>query len=127
MTTPAHLRYTPSHEWIVLENDGSATVGITYHAQDLLGDIVFLELPDPGRKLAAEEQCAVVESVKAASDIYAPVAGEVIAVNTAVVDAPDLVNKDAYANWLFKIRPNNPDDISELLDVQGYQRVVDAG
>lgn len=127
MTTPAHLRYTPSHEWIVLENDGSATVGITYHAQDLLGDIVFLELPDPGRKLAAEEQCAVVESVKAASDIYAPVAGEVIAVNTAVVDAPDLVNKDAYANWLFKIRPDNADDISELLDAQGYQRVVDAG
>ena len=126
MTTPSHLRYTPSHEWIVLENDSTATVGITHHAQDLLGDIVFLELPEVGRVVTAQEQCAVVESVKAASDIYAPVGGEIIAVNTAVVDAPEQVNQDAYANWLFKLKPSNPDDVSALLDAPAYQRIVDA-
>ncbi len=99
---PANLKYTKSHEWIRVEDDGSLTIGVTDHAQAALGDVVFLDLPEAGRSLAAGEACAVIESVKAASDIYAPVAGEVVAANQDVVDAPESVNADAYANWLFK-------------------------
>ncbi|MDR1228140.1 MAG: glycine cleavage system protein GcvH [Azoarcus sp.] len=119
---PAELQYTPSHEWLRREADGTATIGVTDHAQEALGDIVFLELPETGRVLAAEEACAVVESVKAASDIYAPLAGEVIAVNQSVIDAPESVNTDAYAAWLFRLRPAG--DIPKLLDAAAYQAVI---
>jgi glycine cleavage system H protein len=126
MNVPADLKYTKSHEWARLADDGLVTVGITDHAQELLGDIVFLELPEAGRKLGAGEECAVVESVKAASDIYAPVAGEITAVNQAAVDRPEMVNEDAYGAWLFKIRPDNPAEVDALLDAEGYQQVVDS-
>jgi len=120
MNTPDNLKYTKSHEWVRVEDDGTLTVGITDHAQEALGDIVFLELPEAGRTLAAGEECAVVESVKAASDIYAPVAGEVLAANDEVLDAPESVNADAYANWLFKLKPANAADVDALLDAAGY-------
>ena len=121
MSIPADLKYTSSHEWVRLESDGTITVGITDHAQAALGDIVFLELPEAGRVLAASEECAVVESVKAASDIYAPVAGEIIANNSDASDAPESVNTDAYAAWLFKMRPANVADIVALLNARGYE------
>lgn len=120
------LKYTKSHEWVRLEADGSITVGITDHAQDLLGDLVFVELPDAGKDLAAEQEAAVVESVKAAADVYAPVAGTVTEANGAVVDAPELVNQDAFGNWLFKMKPANAGDLAGLLDAAAYQAVVDA-
>jgi len=101
MTIPADLKYTPSHEWVRVEADGTLTIGITHHAQDLLGDMVFIEPPAPGRTLAKGEECAVVESVKAASDVYAPVAGEVVAANADVEASPESVNQDAYSAWLF--------------------------
>ncbi len=121
---PADLKYTKSHEWIRVESDGTLTIGVTDHAQEALGDVVFLELPEAGRTLAAGEACAVIESVKAASDIYAPVAGEVLASNQDAVDAPDSVNADAYAAWLFKLKPDNPDDLAGLLDAAGYQATI---
>jgi glycine cleavage system H protein len=124
MNVPADLRYTASHEWIRTERDGTLTIGITDHAQDALGDLVFIELPAIGRTLAAGETCAVVESVKAASDIYAPVAGSVVAQNEAVVAAPENVNADAYSNWLFKIKPANAGDVAKLLDAAGYTASV---
>lgn len=120
------LKYTKSHEWVRVDADGSVTVGITDHAQDLLGDLVFVELPEVGKQLAAEQEAAVVESVKAAADVYAPVAGVVTEANTAVVDAPELVNQDAYANWLFKMTPANAADLQGLLDATAYQAVVDS-
>jgi len=120
---PAELKYTDTHEWVRLEDDGSVAVGITDHAQQALGDIVFLELPEPGRKLAAKENCAVVESVKAASDVYSPIAGEVTAFNQAAIDAPESVNADAYAAWLFKLRPANA-DMAALLDAAAYQSAI---
>ena len=126
MTIPATLRYTESHEWIRKEPDNTLTIGITEHAQSALGDIVFLELPEAGRVVKAGEEVAVVESVKAASDIYAPVNGEIIEANTAVVDAPDSVNSDPYSAWLFKIKPANLDDIDALLDAAGYAKAIDA-
>lgn len=122
---PANLKYAKSHEWARLEGDGSVTVGITDHAQDLLGDMVYVELPDVGRQLTAGRECAVVESVKAASDVYAPVSGEVIAVNDAVTAGPDLVNKDPYGEgWLFRLKPVNVAELDKLLDAAGYERVV---
>ena len=124
MNVPANLKYTTSHEWIRAEADGTITVGITEHAQELLGDLVFIELPDVGKTLAAEQEAAVVESVKAASDVYAPVAGTVTEVNPAVVDAPELVNQDAYANWLFKMTPADAGDLDALLDAAGYTASV---
>lgn len=124
MNVPADLKYTKSHEWVKLEADGTATVGITDHAQEALGDIVFLELPEAGRQLNAGQECAVVESVKAASDIYAPIAGEVVARNDAAIDAPESVNQDAYAAWLFKIKPANPGDLGSLLDAAAYEKVA---
>ena len=120
----ADLRYTESHEWVRLEADGTLTVGITDHAQEALGDVVFLELPDAGRVVAAGESIAVIESVKAASDIYAPVAGEIIANNQEAVDAPESVNADAYAAWLFKIKPANAADVDALLDAAGYEAAI---
>jgi glycine cleavage system H protein len=123
---PASLKYTKSHEWVAVNADGTLTVGITDHAQGLLGDLVFVELPEVGKTLAAGEEACVVESVKAAADAYAPVAGEVVAVNDAVPDAPESVNQDAYAAWLFKLKPANPADFGALLDAAAYQAVVDA-
>jgi glycine cleavage system H protein len=124
MNVPADLKYTASHEWIRSEPDGTLTVGITDHAQAALGDLVFLELPAVGRKLAAEEACAVVESVKAASDIYAPVAGEIVAVNDAVSSSPEQVNQDAYAAWLFKLKPVDAGALAKLLDAQAYAATI---
>jgi glycine cleavage system H protein len=124
MNIPANLKYTQSHEWVSLEADGTITVGITDHAQEALGDIVFLELPDAGSTLTAGKECAVVESVKAASDIYAPVAGTVVARNDTAVDAPESVNQDAYAAWLFKMKPANPADLDGLLDAAAYAKVA---
>ena len=124
MNVPAHLKYTASHEWIRSEADGTITVGITEHAQELLGDLVFIELPDVGKTLAAEQEAAVVESVKAASDVYAPVAGTISEINPAIVDAPELVNQDAYAAWLFKMTPDNKADLDALLDGAAYTASV---
>ena len=126
MSIPADLKYTPSHEWVRVEADGTLTVGITHHAQDLLGDMVFIENPAAGRTLTKGEECAVVESVKAASDVYAPVAGEVIAANGEVEASPESVNKDAYAAWMFKIKPANPADVNELLDATAYRKLVES-
>ena len=126
MSMPTDLKYTKSHEWAKLEADGTVTVGITDHAQDLLGDMVFVENPAAGRKLAAGEECAVVESVKAASDVYAPVAGEVIASNSAVENAPEAINQDAFSAWMFKIKPDSADDLNNLLDAAAYQALVDS-
>ena len=120
MNTPDDLRYTASHEWVRTEADGTLTVGITDHAQEALGDVVFLELPDAGRSVEAGEAIAVIESVKAASDIYAPVAGEIIAANQDAMDAPESVNADAYAAWLFKIKPAAGASLDSLLDAAGY-------
>ena len=124
MNVPADLKYTDSHEWIRTEADGTLTIGITDHAQEALGDLVFIELPAVGRTVSAGEVCAVVESVKAASDIYAPVAGTVVAVNDAVVAAPEKVNADAYANWLYKLKPAKAADVAALLDAAAYTAVV---
>ncbi len=126
MNIPADLKYTPSHEWVRVEADGTLTVGITHHAQDLLGDMVFIENPAAGRTLAKGEECAVVESVKAASDVYAPVAGEVIAANGDVEASPESVNKDAYRAWMFKMKPANAGDVAALLDAAAYQKLVES-
>jgi glycine cleavage system H protein len=126
MNIPADLKYTPSHEWVRVETDGTLTVGITHHAQDLLGDMVFVENPTTGRTLAKGEECAVVESVKAASDVYAPVAGEVIATNGDIEASPESVNKDAYSAWMFKMKPANAGDVGELLDAAAYQKLVES-
>jgi len=126
MNIPADLRYTPSHEWVRREDDGSIAVGITDHAQEMLGDLVFIELPENGKTFTAQAQIAVVESVKAASDIYAPVAGTVTEVNQAVADAPESVNGDAYSAWLFRMKPANAGDIDSLLDAAGYQQTIES-
>ncbi|MHB1052128.1 MAG: glycine cleavage system protein GcvH [Thiobacillus sp.] len=124
MNIPADLKYTPSHEWVRVEADGTLTVGITHHAQDLLGDMVFIESPAVGRTLSKGEECAVVESVKAASDVYAPVSGEVIAANGDVESSPEQVNQDAYAAWLFKIKPVDAAEVATLLDATAYEKLV---
>ena len=124
MNVPTQLNYTTSHEWIRSESDGSLTIGITDHAQEALGDLVFIELPAVGRKVKAGEACAVVESVKAASDIYAPVGGEITAVNEQVVASPEMVNADAYGHWLYKLKPENAADVASLLDAAAYTAAV---
>ena len=123
MNIPSKLKYTRSHEWIRTESDGTITVGITDHAQELLGDLVFIELPEVGKTLAAEQEVAVVESVKAASDVYAPVAGTITAVNSDLVSSPEAVNQDAYAAWLFKMKPAKAADLDTLLDAATYPSV----
>ena len=123
---PADLKYVKSHEWIRKQADGTVVIGITDHAQNALGDLVFVEVPKAGRKLAANESCAVVESVKAASDVYAPVAGEVIESNGALADAPETLNSDPYGTgWMWKMKPANVADIDALLDAAGYQKLLD--
>ncbi|MES2148835.1 MAG: glycine cleavage system protein GcvH [Pseudomonadota bacterium] len=124
MNIPAELKYTESHEWVRAETDGTLTVGITEYAQDALGDIVFVELPKVGKSYVAGDDAAVVESVKAASDIYAPVSGEVIAVNDAVADAPESINADAYSAWLFKLKPSDAGALNGLLDAAGYGKAT---
>jgi len=123
---PANLKYATSHEWVRLEADGSVTVGISDHAQEALGDLVFVELPEVGAHFDAEKEIAVVESVKAAADVYAPISGTVTEVNQAAADAPESVNQDAYAAWLFKMTPDNAAEIDALLDAAAYQAVADA-
>jgi glycine cleavage system H protein len=123
---PADLKYTKTHEWVRVESDGSLTFGITDHAQNLLGDLVFIELPDVGNEVSAGDNLVVVESVKAAADAYAPVNGTVTEVNQAVVDAPESVNQDPYAAWLLKMTPANAGDLDALLDATAYQAVVDS-
>ena len=123
---PANLKYASSHEWLLLNADGSVTVGISDHAQEALGDLVFLELPEVGAHFEAGKEIAVVESVKAAADVYAPIAGTVSEVNQAAADAPESVNQDAYAAWLFKMTPDNVADLDQMLDAAAYQAVADA-
>lgn len=119
---PAELKYMKSHEWVRVEADGSVTVGISDHAQEALGDLVFVEVPEAGRTLAAGDACAVVESVKAASDVYAPIAGEVIASNDAVGTSPEVLNTDPYGEgWLWKMKPAADADLAALLDAAGYE------
>lgn len=125
MTTPDNLKYAGTHEWARMESDGAVTVGITFHAQEQLGDVVFVQPPGVGRKVRQGEACAVIESVKAASDIHAPVSGEVIAANSEVADKPERVNQDPYAAWLFRIRPDKPAELGALLDAKVYQKIVE--
>lgn len=121
------LRYTKSHEWIRVEDDGSLTLGITDTAQDQLGDMVFIELPEVGRRLETGEACAVVESVKAASDVYAPLAGEVTQVNDALADTPELVNQDAYGDgWMLRLQPDDADAAGALMDAEAYRAFLES-
>lgn len=119
---PSELKYTKSHEWVRDEDDGTVTVGITDHAQELLGDLVFVELPEIGTEMSAEDAVCVVESVKAASDVYMPVSGEVVAVNEDLADAPETINDSPYDDgWLIKIKLSNPDELSDLMDADSYE------
>ncbi|WP_054687100.1 glycine cleavage system protein GcvH [Pantoea stewartii] len=123
---PAELKYRDSHEWLRKNADGSYTVGITEHAQELLGDMVFVDLPEVGATFAAGEECAVAESVKAASDIYSPVSGEIIAVNDALNDSPELVNSEPYQDgWLFQIKASDESELDSLLDADAYKASID--
>jgi glycine cleavage system H protein len=126
MSIPAELKYAKSHEWVKPEADGTVTIGITQHAQELLGDMVFVELPQIGRNLAQREECAVVESVKAASDVYAPLSGEVVEVNSELESAPEKINQEPYAAWLFKLKPANPAELDDLLDAKGYEQALES-
>ena len=126
MKLPKELRYTQSHEWVRRESDGTVSVGITDHAQEQLGDIVFVEAPQVGRKVAAGESVGVVESVKAASDIYAPVAGEVVAANADLSASPEKVNEDAFGAWMYRIKPANAADVEKLLDAAAYEKSASA-
>lgn len=124
---PSELRYTKSHEWVRRMEDGHYEVGITDHAQDQLGDMVFVELPEVGNTVSAGDECAVVESVKAASDVYAPVNGEIVETNTDLEDNPELVNQSPFADgWLFRLRPDDDDDWGELLDADAYQEIAES-
>ncbi len=126
MSIPTELKYTPSHEWIRVEADGSLTIGITQHAQELLGDMVYVEAPAVGRSLNAGEECAVVESVKAAADVYAPVSGTVTAINSELDSAPESINSAPYDAWIFKMQPADANAVNALLDAAAYQAVVDS-
>ncbi|MBB1292560.1 MULTISPECIES: glycine cleavage system protein GcvH [Pseudoalteromonas] len=123
---PSELKYASSHEWVRNEGDGTFTVGISEHAQELLGDMVFVELPEVGDEVDAGEDCAVAESVKAASDIYAPISGEIVAINEDLEDAPETVNNDAYGDgWLFRIKASDESELENLLDAEGYANTID--
>lgn len=126
MSIPAELKYTDSHEWVRKEADGLVSVGITHHAQDLLGDLVYVENPQVGQKFKKGQECGVVESVKAASDIYAPLSGEVVAVNEELSDTPEKINESAYDAWMFRMRPADPGELDALLDASGYGKVVES-
>ena len=123
---PSDLKYISSHEWIRLEDDGTVTVGITDHAQELLGDVVYVELPELDSEVALEDEISVVESVKAASDIYAPLSGTIIAVNEVLEDAPETVNSSPYDDgWMFKMKPSEPAEIDGLIDAESYQNEIE--
>jgi glycine cleavage system H protein len=123
---PTDLRYTRSHEWVRLEEDGTVTVGISDHAQNALGDIVFVELPEVDTHYAAEDACCVIESVKAASDMYMPISGTVVDTNQALVDEPEMINGSAYDDgWIFKITPDDEDDIEQLMDASSYESEIE--
>lgn len=124
MNVPEGLKYADTHEWLRSEGDGSVTIGITDHAQAALGDLVYVDLPIVGRSVAAGEACAVVESVKAASDVYAPIAGEIVATNGALSGSPEAVNEDAYAAWLFRLRPADPNALSAFMDADAYKKLI---
>jgi glycine cleavage system H protein len=124
MKTPKDLRYTESHEWVKREGDGTFSIGITDHAQEQLGDIVFVEPPKPGRKVKAGEAVGVVESVKAASDIYSPMSGEIVAANDALGGAPEQVNQDAYGAWMFRVKPDDAGAFEKLLDAAAYEKIA---
>ncbi len=126
MTIPTDRKYNKTHEWAKLEADGSVTIGITDHAQEMLGDMVFVESPATGRQLTAGEECGVVESVKSASDLYAPVSGTVVAINDEVENAPEKINQTPYATWLIKIKPDNPAELDNLLDADAYHALVNS-
>jgi glycine cleavage system H protein len=124
---PADLKYAKTHEWVRLNDDGSVTVGISDNAQEQLGDMVYIEVPDVGKIVAAAQACAVVESVKAASDVYAPVAGEVVEVNSHLVDSPETVNQDAYGEgWMFRLRPSDPGQMERLMDAAAYESFLES-
>ena len=126
MANPEQLKYATSHEWVRVEDNGELTIGITDHAQDQLGDVVFADLPAVDLSLAAQQTCMLLESVKAASDIYMPVSGKIIAVNTALEDEPELINEDAYGKgWLFKMKPDNQADVASLLSLGQYEASLD--
>lgn len=126
MSNLSSLKYANTHEWVRLESSGELTVGITDHAQDLLGDLVFAELPEVGQRFSAKEECMLLESVKAASDIYMPVSGEISAINTKLGDEPEIINEDSFGEgWLFKIQPDNASDIESLLSEQSYENSLD--
>lgn len=126
MNVPPDLRYTDTHEWARLERDGTVSVGITWHAQDRLGDLVYVEVPTVGKSFEKGQACAVVESVKAASDLYAPVSGQVEAVNQELGSSPEKVNQDAYAAWMFRLRPSDPAQLESLLSAADYEKLVAA-
>ena len=121
---PEELKYAVTHEWVKLEDDNIIKIGITDFAQEELGDLVYIELPEVGRQLAVEEQCAVVESVKTASDLFSPVAGEVVAINESLADEPEQVNENAFATWLFSMKIKSVDDLERLLDAEDYERAI---
>lgn len=123
---PSDLRYAASHEWARLEADGSVTIGISDHAQQALGDVVYIELPEIGQSLSAGQQAGVVESVKAASDIYAPISGEVVAINEQLADSPEMVNSEPYGSWFFRLQPSDASELDALLDPAGYKATCDA-
>ena len=119
---PVELKYAKTHEWVRVEDDGSVTVGISDSAQDQLGDMVFVEVPETGRTVTAEEACAVVESVKAASDVYAPIPGEIVEVNNSLADSPEAVNQDAYGEgWIFRLQPADASALDALMDAETYE------
>jgi glycine cleavage system H protein len=122
---PKNLKYAMSHEWAQLEGDNVVRVGISNFAQEQLGDLVYIELPELGRKIKAQEQCAVVESVKTASDLYSPVSGEVVAVNLALEDEPEQVNEDPYKAWIFCVKADDLSDLDQLMDADAYQLVIE--
>lgn len=122
---PKDMKYTKSHEWVKPNADGSVTVGITHHAQDLMGDMVFVDLPTAGTQVTSGKECGVVESVKAASDVYAPVSGEIVESNSLLSDSPETVNKDPYGSgWMFRLKPANKAEVDALLDAKAYEALV---
>ncbi len=124
---PGELKYSKSHEWVRIEEDGTVTVGITDHAQDLMGDMVFVELPETGNDYGAGDDCAVVESVKAASDIYAPIAGQVTGINETLADTPEILNSDPYGEgWIYRMQPSDSGELNNLLDASAYEELVAA-
>lgn len=124
MKTPDNLKYTEAHEWVRQEADGTVTVGITDHAQEQLGDVVFVQHPETGRRVAKGEECGVIESVKAAADVYAPLSGEIVAANAELADTPEKINQDPYAAWLFRIKPSDTGELAGLLDAAAYEKIA---